>query len=139
MGEVKDRLGFPFLGDEAFGCSMARERARLVLAGTNFYPCPTRGTPTAACAAQLRAIDIIGETHLLNSLDIQTQPRHGFPNIRILIASDLQIALLSYARTIAPSGATSCSKYFHKATNSFRARATIPIRLMRPEPPPNRF
>jgi len=39
----------------------------------------------------------------------------------------------------APAGTSSHSKYFQKAINSFRATATIPIRLIRLLPCPKRF
>src|SRR5262249_58162701 len=38
----------------------------------------------------------------------------------------------------APAGTSPCSRYFHKAIKSFRAKATMPIFRLRPLPPPNR-
>lgn len=40
----------------------------------------------------------------------------------------------SHATSSAPSGGTPLSRYFHNATNSFRAMATIPIRRRRLPP-----
>ena len=39
----------------------------------------------------------------------------------------------------APSGTRPNWRYFHNATKSFRARATMPIRLIRAPPEPNRL
>ena len=43
-----------------------------------------------------------------------------------------------HAFNSAPSGMTPSSRYRHKSTRSFRAKATIPIRLIRPLPWPKR-
>ena len=43
-----------------------------------------------------------------------------------------------HAFSSAPSGITPCSRYRHRSTRSFRANATIPIRLIRPLPLPKR-
>lgn len=43
-----------------------------------------------------------------------------------------------HAATVAPAGTSSNSTYFHNATNSFLASATMPIRRWRLPPEPNR-
>lgn len=59
----------------------------------------------------------------------------GTPKAILAILSQPSV---NHAAIVAPAGTSSNSTYFHNATNSFLASATIPIRRWRLPPEPKR-
>lgn len=111
-----------------------------VLTRTSFYPCPyglAPGSQYAVYAQRAQRNWRNGETQLRDGFEPskQTVPRSNlFSSLLFLFDSIADYA----AFNTAPSGISPWSRYFHSATKSLRASATIPIRRMRPLPCPNR-
>lgn len=115
--------------------------------GTSFYPCRLSRSPYAACAAA--SVRPFERRPIYECGALCTRQGYG----RLTCVSTTSVLLSpgpswaapessthrhALAFNSAPSGISPVSTYFHNATSSFRASATIPTRRLRFPAPPKR-
>jgi hypothetical protein len=116
---------------------------------TTFYPCPpAAGSPNTTCAlALLRSVEQANpSTESVRGFSDPGRVRSPDPSSCVFteLLSSLRWPFRSDSITVhtafstAPAGSSARARYFHSATNSLRARATIPTRRIRWLPEPNR-
>lgn len=118
------------------------ERVGLSLTSTTFYPCPDKREHQVLHAFnELRAIVRRGNPSRKRQAFAYAQGRHGSPYILVhffdhVFSRHIQTLVTTgqAARKRVPSGTTSCSTYFQRATSNLRASATMPILRIRAPP-----
>jgi hypothetical protein len=110
------------------------------LCPTPFYPCSIRGDRSKRSRTSCtHALDRGGKPLHRSNGSRHRKPEAFASGSPPVDARATGARRIRYAFSVAPSGMTPCSATRHSAMASFRARATMPIRVLRPPARPTRL